>query len=242
MNDFTWLSRTELLIGREGLEKLAKKHVLIVGLGGVGSFAAEFICRSGIGEMTIIDGDVVDISNCNRQLPATQKNVGQSKAEWMEERLLSINPQLKIHVIGKFLAPEPMTKLLNENEFDYVVDCIDSLTPKLHLIAGAQQRGFPLVSSMGAGGKMDPTQIRIADISETHNCKLARMLRKRLKRLDIKRGFKVVFSTELYIKESLMMTDGKNYKKSAYGTMSFLPAAFGCSCASVVINDLLVSG
>lgn len=239
MNDFNWLSRTELLVGREGLEKLAKKHVLIVGLGGVGSFAAEFICRSGIGEMTIIDGDVVDISNCNRQLPATQKNVGQSKAEWMEERLLSINPQLKIHVIGKFLEPEPMTKLLNENEFDYVVDCIDSLTPKLHLIAGAHYREFPLVSSMGAGGKMDPTQIRIADISETHNCKLARMLRKRLKRLGIMKGFKAVFSTELYIKESLMLTDGKNYKKSAYGTMSFLPAAFGCSCAAVVINDLL---
>ncbi|EKB49496.1 tRNA threonylcarbamoyladenosine dehydratase [Cecembia lonarensis] len=239
MNDFAWLSRTELIVGREGLEKLAKKHVLIVGLGGVGSFAAEFICRSGIGAMTIIDGDVVDISNCNRQLPATQKNIGQSKAEWMEERLLSINPNLKINAIKKFLEPEPMTQLLAENTFDYVVDCIDSLTPKLHLIEGAYRKGFPLVSSMGAGGKVDPTQIRIADISETYNCKLARMLRKRLKRHDIKKGFKAVFSTEHYFKESLMLTDGKNYKKSAYGTMSFLPAAFGCSCASVVVNDLL---
>ncbi|RZS95614.1 tRNA threonylcarbamoyladenosine dehydratase [Cecembia calidifontis] len=239
MNDFAWLSRTELITGREGLEKLAKKHVLIVGLGGVGSFAAEFICRSGIGEMTIIDGDVVDISNCNRQLPATQKNVGQSKAEWMEERLLSINPKLKIHVIKEFLRPEPMTQLLAENEFDYVVDCIDSFTPKLHLIEGAYRRGFPLVSSMGAGGKVDPTQIRIADISKTYNCKLARMVRKRLKKRNIFKGFKAVFSTELYIKESLMLTDGRNFKKSAYGTMSFLPAAFGCSCASVVVNDLL---
>ncbi|MGY6741815.1 MAG: tRNA threonylcarbamoyladenosine dehydratase [Cecembia sp.] len=239
MNDFAWLSRTELIVGREGLEKLAKKHVLIVGLGGVGSFAAEFICRSGIGAMTIIDGDVVDISNCNRQLPATQKNVGQFKAEWMEERLLSINPSLKIKAIKKFLEPEPMTQLLGENEFDYVVDCIDSLTPKLHLIEGAYHRGFPLVSSMGAGGKVDPTQIKIADISETYNCKLARMLRKRLKRHQIKKGFKAVFSTENYIKESLMLTDGRNFKKSAYGTMSFLPAAFGCSCASVVVNDLL---
>lgn len=239
MNDFAWLSRTELIVGREGLEKLAKKHVLVVGLGGVGSFAAEFICRSGIGEMTIIDGDVVDISNCNRQLPATQKNVGQSKAEWMEERLLSINPNLKIHTIKSFLEPAPMTQLLAENTFDYVVDCIDSLTPKLHLIEGAYKRGFPLVSSMGAGGKVDPTQIRIADISETYNCKLARMLRKRLKRHQIKTGFKAVFSTETYIRESLMLTDGRNFKKSAYGTMSFLPAAFGCSCASVVVNDLL---
>lgn len=239
MNDFAWLSRTELIVGREGLEKLAKKHVLIVGLGGVGSFAAEFICRSGIGEMTIIDGDVVDISNCNRQLPATQKNVGQSKAEWMEERLLSINPNLKIHVIKEFLGPEPISQLLAENEFDYVVDCIDSLTPKLHLIEGAYRRGFPLVSSMGAGGKIDPTKIKISDISETYNCKLARMLRKRLKKHDINKGFKAVFSTELYIKKSLMHTDGRNYKKSAYGTMSFLPAAFGCSCASAVVNDLL---
>jgi tRNA A37 threonylcarbamoyladenosine dehydratase len=189
--------------------------------------------------MTIIDGDVVDISNCNRQLPATQKNIGQSKAEWMEERLLSINPNLKIHVIREFLKPAKMTQLLKENEFDFVVDCIDSLLPKLHLIEGAVNRGFPLVSSMGAGGKIDPTQVKIADISKTHSCKLAQMVRKRLKAKNISGGFKAVFSTELYIKESLMMTDGSNFKKSAYGTMSFLPATFGCVCASVVINDLL---
>ncbi|MCH7401573.1 ThiF family adenylyltransferase [Belliella kenyensis] len=241
MDNLAWLSRTELIVGREGLEKLAKKHVLVVGLGGVGSFAAEFICRSGIGELTIIDGDSVDVSNCNRQLPATQKNVGQSKAEWMEERLLAINPQLKIHVIKQFLKPGAMFRLLQENEFDYVVDCIDSFSPKLHLIESAILRGFPLVSSMGAGGKVDPTQIRIADISETYNCKLAKHVRKRIKNKGISTGFKAVFSTELYNKDSLMMTDGTNFKKSAYGTMSFLPAAFGCSCASVVINDLLAS-
>ncbi|MFD2201624.1 tRNA threonylcarbamoyladenosine dehydratase [Shivajiella indica] len=239
MNDFAWLSRTELIVGREGLEKLSKKHVLVVGLGGVGSYAAEFICRSGIGEMTIIDGDFVELSNCNRQLPATQKNIGQSKAEWMEERLLSINPGMKIHVIKEFLRPEAMTSLLEENDFDYVADCIDSFSPKLHLIAGSLKRGFPLVSSMGAGGKVDPTKIKVADISHTYNCKMARMVRKRLKSLKIRKGFKAVYSTELYIKESLMLTDGNNFKKSAYGTMSFLPAAFGCSCASVVVNDLL---
>jgi tRNA threonylcarbamoyladenosine dehydratase len=239
MNEFAWLSRTELIVGRNGLEKLAGKHVLVVGLGGVGSFAAEFICRSGIGEMTIIDGDTVDISNCNRQLPATQKNVGQSKAEWMEERLLSINPRLKIHVIQEFLNPEPMNELLEANKFDYVVDCIDSITPKLVLIQSAINKGFPVVSSMGAGGKVDPTKIRIAPIEDTYNCKLARYVRKYLKRMGIKKGFKAVFSEELPMKESLMLTDGKNYKKSAYGTMSFLPAAFGCSCASVVVNDLL---
>lgn len=239
MNEFAWLSRTELIVGREGLEKLAKKHVLVVGLGGVGSFAAEFICRSGVGEMTIIDGDTVDISNVNRQLPATQKNVGQAKAEWMEERLTSINPNLKIHVIKEFLRPTPMTELLENNKFDYVVDCIDSFTPKLHLIEGAFKMGFPLVSSMGAGGKVDPTKIRIAPIQKTFNCKLAKMVRKKLRRRGITKGFKAVFSEELPMKESLMMTDGSNFKKSAYGTMSFLPAAFGCACASVVVNDLL---
>lgn len=241
MSDFAWLSRTELITGREGLEKLAQKHVLVVGLGGVGSFAAEFIARSGVGEMTIIDGDSVDISNVNRQLPATQKNLGQYKAEWMEKRLLSINPKLKIHTIREFLEPKPMTSLLEENDFDYVVDCIDSFTPKLHLIEGAFRRGFPLVSSMGAGGKVDPTKIRVVDISKTHECKLARLIRKRLKKRKIYDGFKAVYSTEKVIKESLMMTDGSNFKKSAYGTMSFLPAAFGCSCAATVVNDLLAS-
>ncbi|WP_297337306.1 tRNA threonylcarbamoyladenosine dehydratase [Algoriphagus sp.] len=241
MSEFAWLSRTELITGRAGLEKLSQKHVLVVGLGGVGSFAAEFICRSGVGQMTIIDGDTVDISNVNRQLPATQKNVGQSKAEWMEERLLAINPSLRLTTIEEFLDPGVMSKLLEENVFDYVVDCIDSFSPKLHLIEGAYKRGFPLVSSMGAGGKVDPTKIQVVDISETYECKLARMLRKRLKSRKIYTGFKAVFSTEPVIKESLMMTDGSNFKKSAYGTMSFLPAAFGCSCAATVINDLLAS-
>jgi len=149
MNEFAWLSRTELIVGREGLEKLASKHVLVVGLGGVGSFAAEFIARSGVGEMTIIDGDTVDISNVNRQLPATQLNVGQAKAGWMEERLLAINPKLKLQAIKKFLDPSQMTELLEANHYDYVVDCIDSFTPKMHLIEGAKNRGFPLLVPWG---------------------------------------------------------------------------------------------
>jgi tRNA A37 threonylcarbamoyladenosine dehydratase len=241
MSEFAWLSRTELIVGREGLEKLAQKHVLVVGLGGVGSFAAEFIARSGVGQMTIIDGDTVDISNVNRQLPATQLNVGQSKAEWMEQRLLAINPSLNLHAIRQFLNPHDMTELLENNEFDYVVDCIDSFTPKMHLIEGAKKRGFKLVSSMGAGGKVDPTKIKVVDFGDTYECKLAKMLRKRLKKKSIYGGFKAVFSTEVVLKESLMLTDGRNFKKSAYGTMSFLPAAFGCACAATVINDLLAS-
>jgi tRNA A37 threonylcarbamoyladenosine dehydratase len=159
----------------------------------------------------------------------------------MEERLLAINPKLKLQAIKNFLEPFEITDLLEGNEFDYVVDCIDSFTPKMHLIEGAKKRGFPLVSSMGAGGKVDPTQIKVVDFADTHQCKLAKMLRKRLKRRNIVGGFKAVFSTEEMIKESLMLTDGKNFKKSAYGTMSFLPAAFGCACAATVINDLLAS-
>jgi tRNA A37 threonylcarbamoyladenosine dehydratase len=159
----------------------------------------------------------------------------------MEERLLAINPQLKIHTIRKFLKPNDMTQLLAENEFDYVVDCIDSFTPKMHLIEGAKNRGFRLVSSMGAGGKVDPTKIRVVNFEDTYQCRLAAMLRKRLKKRSIYGGFKAVFSTEEVIRESLMLTDGSNFKKSAYGTMSFLPAAFGCACAATVVNDLLAS-
>lgn len=239
MSEFGWLSRTELIIGRVGLQKLAKKHVLVVGLGGVGSFAAEFIGRSGIGEMTIIDGDVVDITNVNRQLVATQRNVGQSKTEWMEDRLLAINPNMKVNAIQEFMNPEAIANLLIANQYDYIVDCIDSLTPKLNLISGALAQGFPLVSSMGAGGKIDPTQVRVVDIADTYECKLAMYVRKNLKSRGIRTGFKAVFSTEKVIKESLILTDGRNFKKSAYGTMSFLPAAFGCAVASVVINGLL---
>ena len=191
--------------------------------------------------MTVVDGDTVDISNVNRQLPATQLNVGQPKAGWMEERLLAINPKLKLQAIKRFLEPFEITDLLESNEFDYVVDCIDSFTPKMQLIEVAKKRGFPLVSSMGAGGNVDPTQIKVVDFADTHQCKLAKMLRKRLKRRNIVGGFKAVFSTEEMIKESLMLTDGKNFKKSAYGTMSFLPAAFVCACAATVINDLLAS-
>lgn len=241
MSEYGWLSRTELITGRAGLQKLANKHVLVVGLGGVGSFAAEFIGRSGVGEMTIVDGDVVDITNVNRQLVATQLNVGQSKAEWMEGRLLAINPKIKLRVIRKFLCPEAMSELLLENHYDYIVDCIDSLTPKIHLIEEALLRGFPIVSSMGAGGKIDPTQVRVVDISQTYECKLAMYVRKNLKSKGITTGFKAVFSVEKVLKESLMMTDGSNFKKSAYGTMSFLPAAFGCAAASVVINGCLES-
>lgn len=238
MKDLAWLSRTEALIGREALEKLANSHVLVLGLGGVGSFAAEFIARSGVGKMTIIDGDTVDPSNRNRQLPALATNHGVSKAQIMKQRLLDINPELNLTVYEEFIIPDRVEKLIAEKP-DYIVEAIDSITPKLFLIRQAFDAKIPFVSSMGAGGKVDPTKIKIADISETYNCKLAHHIRKKLRKHEIRTGVKVAFSTELHDKNSLLYTDGTNYKKSAYGTMSYLPAAFGGAIASVAIRDLI---
>jgi tRNA A37 threonylcarbamoyladenosine dehydratase len=237
--DFSWLSRTELLIGTAALQTLAQSHIMVVGLGGVGSFAAEFIARSGVGKMTIIDGDVVDPTNRNRQLPALATNHGQSKADIMAERLHAINPELELTVIKSFITPEMVTGLFTTHP-DYIIDAIDSITPKLTFIQMAYENKMKMVSSMGAGGKLDPAQLQVVDISKTYNCPFAQQIRKVLKRkYNIRKGIKVVFSPEEPDKESLMLTDGKNYKKSAYGTISYLPAVFGAVAASVVIRDLI---
>lgn len=237
--DFSWLSRTKLLIGEEALLRLAQAHVMVVGLGGVGSYAAEFIARSGVGRMTIIDGDVVDPTNRNRQLPALATNHGESKALIMAERLKAINPELELEVIREFINPTMVEQQLQQQP-SYIIDAIDSITPKITFIKLAFESGVPVVSSMGAGAKLDPTRLQVVDISETYNCPFAQQIRKQLKRhYGIRKGIKVVFSPEEPIKESLMLTDGKNYKKSAYGTISYLPAVFGAVAASVVIRDLM---
>jgi tRNA threonylcarbamoyladenosine dehydratase len=238
--DFSWLSRTKLLIGEEALHQLAQSHVMVVGLGGVGSYAAEFIARSGVGAMTIIDGDVVDPTNRNRQLPALATNHGVSKALIMQERL-AINPELDLQVIREFINPEMVLQQLSHKP-DYIIDAIDSITPKITFIKTAYEQGLRLVSSMGAGAKLDPTQLKVVDISKTYNCPFAQQVRKTLRKHNIRRGIKVVFSPEEPVKESLMLTDGKNYKKSAYGTISYLPAVFGAVAASVVIRDLIKAG
>lgn len=238
--DLSWLSRTKLLIGEAALLKLACSHVMVVGLGGVGSYAAEFIARSGVGKMTIIDGDVVDPTNRNRQLPALATNHGQSKALIMEERLKAINPELEIKVIREFINPEMVLQQLDVKP-DYIIDAIDSITPKVTFIRLAHEKGLRVVSSMGAGAKLDPTQLKVVDISKTWNCPFAQQVRKYLKQHQIRKGIKVVFSPENPVKESLMLTDGKNYKRSAYGTISYLPAVFGAVAASVVIRDLIIS-
>lgn len=207
-------------------------------MGGVGSFAAEFIARGGVGTMTIIDGDTVDPSNRNRQLPALATNHGQSKALIMAERLKAINPELQLNVVKEFINPGMVLEQLSAKP-DYIIDAIDSITPKVTFIKMAYEMKLPLVSSMGAGAKVDPTQLKVVDISKTYNCPFAQQIRKNLKAHGIRRGIKVVFSPEQPIKESLMLTDGKNYKKSAYGTISYMPAVFGAVAASVALRDLM---
>lgn len=236
--DFQWLERTELLIGKAQLEQLHNSNILIVGLGGVGSYAAEFCCRAGIGNITIVDGDIVDTTNRNRQLPALSSNIGKSKAGIMSERMLDINPNLNLKVIDYFQNPEDTLELVKNNRYDYVLDCIDSITPKVFLIMGCMENNQRLISSMGAGGRTDPSKMEVCDISETYNCVFARMVRKRLHRKGIYKGFKSVFNHQQVDKNSLKLTDGSNFKKSFYGTISFIPALFGLRMAAEVINDL----
>ncbi len=241
MKDISWLSRTSLLIGKETVEHLTGKHVMVVGMGGVGSFAAEFIARSGIGRMTIIDGDVVDPSNRNRQLPALATTHGQPKVQIMAERLKAINPELELEAVQKFVNPEMVQQML-ELKPDFLIEAIDSVTPKLTFMRLAFESGIPMVSSMGAGAKLDPTQLKVVDISKTYNCPFAQQIRKNLRDHGIRKGITVVFSPEEPIKESLMLTDGSNYKKSAYGTISYMPATFGAVTASVAIRSLMKHG
>lgn len=233
-----WLERAELLVGDEGTERLKKAHVLIVGLGGVGSFAAEFIARSGVGSMTIVDGDDIDITNINRQLPALHSTVGKQKVEEVGKRLLDINPELKLTQIDEFLSPERVFEVIKEGDFSYVMDCIDSLSPKVSLIKACRYNKVKCVSSMGAGGKLDPKYVHVKDISKLTGCRLGVNVKKRLKEEKIDRGVRAVFSSEEVVKSSLKMTDGSNFKKSFYGTTSYMPAIFGLYAAAEVINYL----
>ena len=234
-----WLQRTELLVKEEGIERLQSANILIVGLGGVGSFAAEFLVRSGIGNLTIVDGDTVDITNINRQLPALNSTIGKNKTDIVAERILDINPEINLKKINEFLEPERMEEILTQEKFDYVLDCIDSLSPKLALIITCKRKKIKLVSVMGAGGKTDPSKVMVRDISKTNNCFLAKQIRKKLKKEQIHKGFRCVFSTEIQDENSLKMTDGSNYKKSFYGTISYMPAIFGLYAAAEVIRFLL---
>lgn len=233
-----WLERSELLLGKQGLERLINSNILVVGVGGVGAYAAEMLVRAGIGKMTIADSDTISESNINRQLIALHSTVGRVKTDVLAERLKDINPELQLTVIPEYIKDEKTDEILDSEHFDYVVDAIDTLSPKLALIKGALDRNIPIVSSMGAGAKLDPTKMEICDISKTHHCPLAHMLRKRLHKMGIRRGFKAVFSAEPPIEGAMILCEERN-KKSNVGTISYLPATFGIGCASVVIRDLI---
>ena len=233
-----WMSRTQLMLDDETVERLINKNVLIVGLGGVGGICAEMIARSGVGKMTIVDGDVVDLSNCNRQIVALHSTEKKPKVNIMAERLLDINPQLELTMLNEFIKEERTIEILEKGQFDYAVDCIDTLSPKVWFIKACVDRKIPIVSSLGAGGKVDPLQIQVTDISKSYKCNLARYVRKYLHKLGVFEGVKVVFSPEDVDQTKIIETEKAFPKKSIIGTISYMPAIFGCITASVVIRDL----
>lgn len=232
----SWTERTELLLGTANMDKLAAARVAVVGLGGVGAYAAEMLCRAGVGNLLLVDNDIVGETNINRQLPALHSTVGRSKIDVVCERLLDINPSVSLERVTEYVTEQNVAELIT-GKFDYVVDAIDTLSPKIALIQHCLASGYPLVSSMGSGAKTDATKVRLEDISRTYQCPLAHMLRKRLHKLGIREGFLAVFSEELPVRESVVLEESAN-KKSQVGTVSYIPAVFGCVCAQAVVQGI----
>lgn len=232
-----WQTRTALLMGDEALERLSRSTVAVVGVGGVGAYAAEMLARAGVGHLILLDCDVVSPSDKNRQLLATDSAMGRVKVEVMEERLKDINPAIEITKIEDYLTEENVPQMLGKYKIDFLVDAIDTLSPKLALIEYCVKGGIPHVSSMGAGAKYDATKVRLVDLSKSYNCPLAYIVRKKLRKRGIEKGFKVVFSEELPEREAIVEDAGRN-KKSQVGTISYMPAVFGCVCAQAAIDFL----
>lgn len=237
-NGKEWQQRTRLLMGAEKMERLQQAHVLVVGLGGVGAYAAEMICRAGVGRMTIVDADTVQPSNINRQLPALHSTLELPKAEVLAKRFRDINPELELTVLAEYLKDERIPALLDSAHYDFIVDAIDTVAPKCYLIYHALKRRLPIVSSMGAGAKWDISQVRFADLWETYHCGLSKAVRKRLQKMGMKRKLPVVFSTEQAHEEAVILIDNEQNKKSTAGTVSYMPAVFGCYLAEYVIRRL----
>ena len=233
-----WQERTLLLMGEEALQKLADSVVAVIGLGGVGAYAAEMLARAGVGRLILLDSDCVAESNKNRQLLALDSNMGRKKTEVMAARLRDINPSLELTLIDDYLTQENVASLLGPHKLDFLVDAIDTLTPKLSLIHYCVNAGIPLVSSMGSGAKYDATKVRITDLSKSYNCPLAYIVRKKLRKMGIEKGFPVVFSEELPDENAIVETQGETNKKSQVGTISYLPAVFGCVCAQAAIRHI----
>jgi tRNA A37 threonylcarbamoyladenosine dehydratase len=234
--------RTELLVGEESLYFLKHKHVLIAGIGGVGSFVAEAIVRAGVGKVTFIDHDVVSESNLNRQLIALQSTIGQSKVEVMKQRALDINPDIKVTIIKDFIRPENIDELLSKTSYNYVLDCIDSISSKVALVTACQQQHVPVISSMGAGGRIDPSKITITQLGKTNVCPLARMMRQRMRKAGGSLAFPVVFSDEIPRKGTAhrpIEDDPSAHPRSVNGPISYLPSLFGLNMAGYVIKHFL---
>ena len=237
MEENNWQQRTELLLGEEKMKRIRASHVLVVGLGGVGAYAAEMLCRAGVGRMTIVDADTVQPTNMNRQLPAMHSTLGMPKAEVLAARYKDINPDIELTVLPVYLKDENIPELLDSAKFDFIVDAIDTISPKCFLIYEAMKRHIKIVSSMGAGAKSDITQIRFADLWDTYHCGLSKAVRKRLQKMGVKRKLPVVFSTEQDPK-AVLLTDDEPNKKSTCGTVSYMPAVFGCYLAEYVIKRI----
>ena len=238
MQENGWQQRTEILMGKEGVNALSEAKVAVIGLGGVGAYAAEMLCRAGVGALILLDSDVVSLTNKNRQLLASDSTIGRSKCEVMSSRLKDINGAVMLTEINEYLDPDNVEQLIGKLQIDFLIDAIDTLSPKIALIKYCREKGIPLVSSMGAGAKYDATAVRLADISRSYNCPLAYILRKKLRKEGISKGFDVVFSEELPQKDAIIPVEERN-KKSMTGTVSYLPAVFGCVCAQAAIEYLI---
>lgn len=228
------LQRTELLIGTENIQKLSNAHVAVFGLGGVGGYAVEGLVRAGVGEITLIDCDVFSESNLNRQLYATLDTVGKAKTTVTKERVLSISPECKVHTMDLFYTPENADEI-DLSPFDYIIDAIDTMTSKIHLICRATEQNIPIISSMGTGNKLDPSKLKVTDLYETLGCPMARILRRELKKRNVHR-LKVVYSEE---EPKKVVVPDENATRHAPGSIVFVPACAGLILASEAVKDLL---
>lgn len=232
-----WNSRTQMLYTPQQCTSIEQTHVLIVGLGGVGAYVAEMLARAGLNKLTLVDADIIEESNLNRQLIALRSTLGRPKTEVLAERLKDINPEIQLHLMSTYLTPGDISSLLDSSPFDFVVDAIDTLSPKVTLMEETFKRHIPIVSSMGSGGKTNSELVKIADISESNYCKLARMCRKRLHKRGIVKGITVVYSPEVVSRDLIVREEDVN-KASTVGTISYMPAIFGCHLAAYVLNTL----
>ena len=232
------LSRTELLIGTEGIDRLQRSHIAVFGIGGVGGFAAEALARAGIGALDLIDSDTVSLSNLNRQIIATRETIGRYKTEVMADRIHTIDPELKVRVFNCFYLPETADQF-DFTQYDYVVDAVDTVTAKLEIILRAREAGVPVISSMGAGNKLDPSRFRVADIYQTSVCPLAKVMRRELKKRGVTE-LKVVYSTEPPVSPKGPASEAPSAgRRSVPGSISFVPSAAGLVLAGEVIRDLI---